>query len=438
MNEITIPNNWGVRPYQEPAWDAMAIEGKKRAVIVWPRRAGKDSVSLNFAAMQTQIEVGTYWHMAPTLKQVRKIVWQGIDKQGRKMIDQAFPPALRKKQNDQEMLIEMKNGSIWQCVGSDSYDSLVGTNVMGVVFSEYSISDPAAWDYIRPILAENGGWAIFIYTPRGKNHGHTLFKMAEGNPDWFAEILTVEDCAHITPQAIKEEIDAGMPEEMVEQEFYCSFSGGMAGAIYAKEMGKAEREGRICDLPHNPRLPTDTYWDLGIRGMAVWMVQQDGFKTRVIDYYESSDTNIVDTITYLKGAKPYIWRHHNFPHDIKTRSIGTGVKRRDIVADLGWYPTVVANIPLEDGIQATQVMLGSCWFDEDKTKRGVECLWNYMREYNDRLKMFADKPLHNWASHGSDAFRMLGVTYKDYEKPKDDWLKYHNTGKIRVKRALRN
>ena len=432
---IQIPNQWARRDYQAPAWDAITRGKKNRAVIVWPRRAGKDSLSLNYTAMMSQMRVGTYWHMAPTQRQVRKIVWQGIDKAGRRMIDQAFPPEIRKTIRDQEMTIELKNGSIWQCVGSDSYDTLVGTNTVGVVFSEYSIADPAAWNFIRPILAENNGFAVFIYTPRGANHGKKLYDMAVENDKWFAELLTVDDCEHITQEAIQDERDAGMPSEMIEQEFYCSFAGYQTGSFYGSHIAKAEKEGRICNVPWQPRLPVDTWWDLGVRGMSVIMTQPQGFQTNVINYFESSDTSLVDTITYLKGEYNYNWRNHHYPHDINTREISTGIKRHDIVHDMGWGGFTVGKIPVMDGIEASQVAMATCVFDKVKTERLIECLQNYRREWDEKNHTFKDKPLHDWASHGSDAFRQLGVMMKDYEAPKDDWYKNRHR-KPKVKRAL--
>ena len=183
---IVIPNGWNPRPHQRNLWNYLE-RGGKRAVAVWHRRAGKDSLSVNFTAAQMVERVGVYWHMLPTAKQARKVVWSGVDRQQRKIIDQAFPPVLRKRINDQDMLIELVNGSVWQCVGSDNYNALVGANPVGVVFSEYSLTDPAAWEYIRPILRENGGWAIFIFTPRGKNHAYDLFETARQNPNWFCE-----------------------------------------------------------------------------------------------------------------------------------------------------------------------------------------------------------------------------------------------------------
>ena len=145
MRQVKIPYRWKPRKYQMKLWKYLE-DGGKRAVAVWHRRAGKDSLSLNWTAVAAFERVGVYWHMLPLQTQARKVVWDAIDKQGRRVIDQVFPKQLRKSINSQEMKIELVNGSIWQCLGSDNYNSLVGANPVGVVFSEYSIADPAAWD----------------------------------------------------------------------------------------------------------------------------------------------------------------------------------------------------------------------------------------------------------------------------------------------------
>ena len=214
-----MPNDWDCMDHQCDIWNYLD-NGGKRAVAVWHRRAGKDSTSLNYTATEAMENVGVYWHMLPTQKQARKVVWDGIDRSGRRMIDQVFPKEIRKAKREQEMQLELKSGSIWQLCGSDNYDSLVGANPKGVVFSEWSLCDPKAWDFIRPILAENGGWAIFIYTARGKNHGYTMAQMAKANPSWHYSCLTVDDTKRpdgspvITQEAIQEDRDSGMSEDM--------------------------------------------------------------------------------------------------------------------------------------------------------------------------------------------------------------------------------
>lgn len=224
MTKITIPNQWEPRPYQVPLYNDFGYGREyQRAVAVWHRRAGKDSMGLNLTAREMFNRKGTYWHLFPEQAQARKAIWNGVDKLGRRIIDQFMPPEIRVRTSTQEMLFETVTGSIWQMAGSDNYDSLVGSNPAGVVFSEYSLANPAAWDYIRPILIENGGWALFIYTPRGRNHGYELYQMALNNPDWMASRLTVEDTGVLTPDDIQAERDSGMSENKIKQEYYCDF-----------------------------------------------------------------------------------------------------------------------------------------------------------------------------------------------------------------------
>lgn len=227
MNQIILPNNWRPRSYQIPVM-AYLDGGGKRAVSLWHRRAGKDSAGLNYAAKEMFRRPGVYWHLLPSQRQARKVVWNNVDRQGRRMIDQAFPQALRARKLSDEMLIEFKNGAVWQLAGADNYDALVGANPVGVVFSEWALTNPQSWDFIRPILVENGGWAWFNTTPRGRNHAYRMAIMAQKNPGWFFERLTIEDTQVLTAAHIQEERLSGMSEEKIQQEYYCSFEAAEA------------------------------------------------------------------------------------------------------------------------------------------------------------------------------------------------------------------
>lgn len=220
---VELPYKWAPRDYQEAAW--FALEGGcKRVDLVWHRRAGKDLFGLNWLATQAVRRRGLYWHMFPTYSQGRKVAWEGMDRAGRPFLD-AFPPELSYRKLDQEMTLYLHGGSQYQVVGTDHMDRLVGANPVGVIMSEYAIQNPAAWDFLRPILAENGGWAIFAYTPRGRNHGYRLYKQALTNPNWFAQLLTVDDTGAVPPEMIEEDRMSGMSEPMIQQEYYCLPSG---------------------------------------------------------------------------------------------------------------------------------------------------------------------------------------------------------------------
>lgn len=230
--EIQIPHRFSPRAYQIPFLAAMD-SGKKRAAVVWHRRSGKDKTFLNFMIKRMLERVGSYYYLFPTKEQAKKVIWEGIDRDGMAFLDH-FPKEIVANRNDTEKKIKLRNGSIFQIGGTDDYDSLMGTNPVGIVFSEYSLQNPKAWDFFRPILAENGGWAVFNFTPRGMNHAHNLLALAKDNPDaWFSQILTVDDTHAISQEAIEEERSQGMPEELIQQEFYCKFIEG-AGQFFRR------------------------------------------------------------------------------------------------------------------------------------------------------------------------------------------------------------
>lgn len=168
---------------------------------------------------------GNYYYILPTYSQAKKVIWEGKTKDGTPFLD-FFPKSLIQGEvNNSELKVKFKNGSLFQLIGSDNIDSVVGTNPRGCVFSEFPLQDPKAWSYMRPILAENGGWAIFNGTPRGKNHAWNMLQTAKDNPLWFWEILTVNDTDAISLQALDEE-RKDMPQALFQQEYYCNFIDG--------------------------------------------------------------------------------------------------------------------------------------------------------------------------------------------------------------------
>lgn len=410
---IDIPHEWRPRAYQLPLWRFME-GGGTRAVALWHRRCGKDSEAINWTCWAAHRRVGVYWHMLPTANQARKVIWDGIVG-GKRIIEQAFPHEIRANQNNTDMKIELKNGSLWQLAGSDNYDALMGGNPIGVVFSEYAVADPAAWDYIRPILAENGGWALFIYTARGWNHGSDLFQMAEKNPRWFCEKLTVEDTKRedgtpvITQEMVQEERDSGMPEEMIQQEFYCSFDAPLVGSYYGDLMKVAEEEGRITNAPYEPDLEVHTAWDIGTDdSTAIWFFQQFNREIRMIDFYENSGVG-ADHYAKILKEKPYAFGKHLLPHDVNVREWGTleAKSRLETLFSLGIRGKVVKKQSVEDGRQGVRNILPRCWFDKEKCERGISALRQYQREWNDKTKMFNSNAKRDWTTHAADAFRYL-------------------------------
>jgi phage terminase large subunit len=410
---IRIPHEWQPRPYQMPLWSA--LEGEvKRAVAVWHRRAGKDEVGLHWTACAAMQAVGNYWHMLPEASQARKAIWEAVNPHtGKRRTDEAFPSAIRSGQRDDEMIIRFKNGSTWQVVGSDNYDSLVGATQRGIVFSEYALAKPAAWNYLQPILAENGGWALFIYTSRGRNHGADLYEMAKSNPKWFAQRLTVEDTNAIPLSVIEEDRKSGMSDDMIRQEYYCSFDASTPGAYYGSLIEQAEQSGRIGSVPYDPSALVSTAWDLGYGDdTAIWFCQTIRAEPRIIDYYENRGVGLDHYAKVLK-EKPYVYHKHLLPHDgAKGELIAGTTIVKQATALLGRGVEVLPRLSVEEGINAARVFMPRCRFDDVRCAAGIKALRMYRRAWSEDRKAFADKPLHDWTSHAADAFRYLAIGFK--------------------------
>ena len=171
-----------LREYQKGLWNYMLAEEKGlRGLAIWPRRNGKDLVAINIIVAKALQRVGLYLYIAPYATQVRTIIWDGVDGSGKRFLDY-IPPELVARKLDNQMKIWLKNGSIIQLVGSDNPDAIVGSNPLGICYTEFSLHKDAIWGYMRPILSENGGWAMFNGTPRGLNHFYALYEMARQNP----------------------------------------------------------------------------------------------------------------------------------------------------------------------------------------------------------------------------------------------------------------
>lgn len=411
--DLIIPYRYQPRPYQLPILKALD-RGIKRAVAIWHRRAGKDLTFINVCAKACFQRMGTYFYLFPTYAQAKKVLWDGRDREGFAFMDH-FPREVIAKKNETELRVELVNGSAVQLIGSDNIDSVLGTNPIGCVFSEYALQDPKAWDYMRPILRENGGWAIFDFTPRGKNHGYALYQMAKVNPEWYAEILTVNDTHALTPEDINAERAAGMSEELIQQEFYCSFEGVLQGAVFGRAMQEAETDNRICSVPWQPEFPVDTWWDIGTGDpTAIWFTQNIGREIHVIDYYENSGSGVgIDFYARHLQTMPYVWGAHNGPHDLEAHQFAAnGRSTREVAATLGLAFRIVDKLDKQSQINAGRSFLKRCWFDRAKTERGRDALVSYHYQWNEQRKSFSDEPYHDWSSNGADAFMQLAVGHK--------------------------
>ncbi|HTJ49081.1 MAG TPA: hypothetical protein VL443_06465 [Cyclobacteriaceae bacterium] len=378
-----------------------------------PRRAGKDIVAFNLCVRAALKEVQTIFYIFPTFSQGRRILWDSITNEGYRILDHYCPKEIADR-NEQLMRLKFANGSVIQVLGSNDYDTaLVGTNAKFMVFSEFSLQDPRAYQFARPILTANNGVALFLSTPRGKNHLWDLYQIAQHSKDWFCYRLTVEDTQHISIEDIRKEVELGeLSEGMVRQEYYCSFDEGQDGYFYANILDKMRIEGKIAEVPWEPGFKVHTAWDLGINDpTCIVMFQCIGAVVHVIDYYQASNRSIDHFVNYVM-AKPYTYGKHFPPHDIMVREQGSGITRREMYKQLGLNFSEIYKHDLLDGIEFVKQKLPIIRIDQTKCKDLIKALANYRQEWDSTRKMYKGIPLHDESSHGADAFRYMCVALK--------------------------
>lgn len=428
MTTVRLPNLWKPRHYQMPLWSYLE-HGGTRADACWHRRAGKDDICLNWSAVSAFQRPGNYWHMLPEAEQARKAIWAAVNPHtSKRRIDEAFPHEIRKRTREQEMSIEFVNGATWQVVGSDNFNSLVGSTPVGITFSEWSLANPRAWAFMRPILMENGGWAIFIYTPRGKNHAHRMHEASRKNSDWFSQLLTVDDTRIFDQDALKRELSEYIDEHgevegeaYFRQEYYCSFDAAILGAVYGHWISAAEKAGRVTRVAYDPAVPVNTAWDLGYDdSTAIWWWQIVRKEVRLIDYYENSGQDIEHYCQILE-AKPYSYKdgYHYVPHDAAHKLLAAGGRSIVMQAwDLGVKMHVIPATSMANGIAAARKTLECAWFDEEATSEGREALKTYHFSYDEDKKILSSAPVHDWSSHAADAFEIIGQVWQAQRIPK--------------------
>jgi hypothetical protein len=367
--------------------------------------------------------------MLPQASQARKAIWEAINPHsGLRRIDEAFPKELRETTREQDMMIKFPNGSTWQVVGSDNYDSLVGSPPIGVVMSEWALAKPQAWGYLRPILKENGGWAAFITTPRGKNHCHRLYQALKNNPQAYCEVSPATKTSVFSAEQLEEERLAYIAEHgpqvgkaLYEQEYLCSFEAAIVGAIFAAEIQKARDQGRIMKVNYDPSKLVYTSWDIGrTDATAIWFYQVFGNEWHYIDYYENSGPDIMHYLSVLQ-SKGYNYDTLYMPHDadnanmlaLQGRSIADHVRANGFRVEIVKRTANVMN-----RINAGRMHLGKSWFDEERCQPGLDALIHYHWSYNQRLDNITPIPEHDWASHGADAYTYGAQVPATQKRPK--------------------
>ena len=416
---VRLPNNWQPRGYQRKAWDYLETGGR-HAELVWHRRSGKDDLSLHWTAVSAAQRVGNYWHMLPKANQARKALWEAVNPHtGKRRIDEAFPPSMRRATINDEMLMRFVNGSTWQVVGSDNFNSLVGSPPIGLVFSEWPLCDPASWAYLMPIIEENKGWAIFNGTPRGKNHAYRSVRGAIKSAESFGEILSADHTGIFNAEQL-DKIRAQLIEtygqdygiSIYDQEYGVSFEAANLGAILGRALIRAQKEGRIGDhiaYDHDGR-GIEISSDIGRRDASSWFFWQPvvgGF--HIVDHDRDSGLDAEEWCDRLmrvsidggyKIAK--IW----LPHDARAKTFAAKHSAVEIfIRKFGAERVgIVPDSSKSDRINAARRVISRCAFAETKTESGRDGLAAWAYVYDEERKEFSKEPDHNWASHDGDGF----------------------------------
>lgn len=439
QEDVCLPYRYKPYPFQAEIIDEFfdMLEGestKKRFALELHRRAGKDVTFFQLVTAAACMCVGDYAYMLPTHTQAKKVIWNGTvnDENGDPCKFSDFiPPMMNPTPKVSDNRIELANGSNIYVIGSDNYDSLVGMNLKGVVFSEWSLCNPLSYDYLAPMLRRNAkldpisGWALFCWTPRGKNHAYKTRQIAtmEKNKHlWYFMSNTIADTTDcngnplISEQDIQEELDSGADPDKIKQEYYLDYDAAVKGIIYGKQMEVARREGRIRMVDVDTKQPLLTFWDIGVADeTAIWFVQQVDGNLHLVNYYENTGEGLDHYVKYMQdfsaktGAK---YGKVYFPHDGKNQEFISGTRRHVAMMDKGFDVFVIPRTTaVETAIYQTKELFPKFIFDEGRCFQGINCLDNYRRKVN--MEGTEGAPHHDWASNGSDALRQIGQYFSE-------------------------
>lgn len=404
-----------VIPYQPRALQrSLHQEMRRFNVLVCHRRFGKTVFCINELIKQAMLctkKEGRYGYVAPFLLQAKDVAWTYLKRY--------TAPIPGVQYNESELRVDLPNGSRIRLYGADNANRLRGLYLDGVVMDEYGQMHPSVWpEIIRPMLTDREGFAIFIGTPLGRNHFCDMYELATNDNDWLARRYRASETEIIPVR----ELGAArkiMSLDQYNREFECSFDAAIPGAYYAALLQQAEVENRICRVPYEPRMPVVTAWDLGMDDMtAIWFIQHVGMERHVIDYYENNNEEPAHYAMIIK-AKNWAYDCHYLPHDADSRGVLSKRTYVEILQSLeiGRIEVGKRGSPI-DRIAATRSILPSCWFDRDKCKKGLEALRAYQTEFDEDKNTFKDHPLHNWASHGADAFGEYATAHRPKVKTK--------------------
>ncbi len=432
-NKIIVPQLFVPRWYQIEVLQAFEM-GFKRFLLLWHRKTGKDLTLIVMMFIAMMQRVGNYYYFFPSYAQGRKCLWEGKSQEGEHdgiPFLKRMPSELIKTIRNNEMYLELHNGSVLRVVGADSkkIDDIVGSGPIGIVMSEFGVEDGyrVVFDLMKPVLQQNGGWFAANGTPRGKNHYYNLYtNVINLKNEWFVSSLqtispdfeTGRYTGLITPEQIQMKRDEGTEEDTIEQEDGVSFTAGVKGSIFSRCLATSVNFGRICELDIDDHVWVETLFDLGTEDYtAIWFLQRVGSKVQYIDYYMDNDKDWPFYVNVMQN-KGYRYRTHHLPHDAKNRyqmmkSYSPAKILRECVKESGIGGIVKVHKRPSDIAQkigATRRRFGNYWFDSGRCKDGIILLENYRKRYDEVRKTFSKEVIHDKSSHCADALMLEPLT----------------------------
>lgn len=387
------------------------------ACVVAHRRFGKTYLNINDMLRKAtentrEFPPPMYAYISPLQKQSKKNTWKYWKHFAGKIPGVKF--------NETEASITLPNGAVIFVLGADNPDALRGDYLDGAVLDEFGDMRPSVLpEVVMPMLADYKGWLTIIGTAKGRNQFYDIRVLAEKSKKWFFKMLKASDTGIIGEEELEQQKEI-MTEAQYEQEFECSFNAVVAGAYYGQLMAEADKENRIRTYNYDRSKPVHTAWDIGVGdSTAIWFAQWIDGQLHLIDYYEASGHGAEHYVQVLQ-RKPYIYGNHYLPHDVRVREWGGGKTRVETLTSLGVRPTIVPQLTVDDGINACRLALPHCVFHETNTSQGIESLRYYHSEIDDKKSRSNDRPhlkpvpVHDWASHGADAFRYLCIAWEQH------------------------
>jgi hypothetical protein len=409
MRDLALP--FTPRDWQRP----LLRDNAARVVAVVHRRAGKSEAliwrGLRKAATWTRPHLPKEGrnltanpprvvHVLPLRVQwSRTGMWDRVTQAAR-----AFPGAEVLKQ---DMQVRFPGGGLYQAGGMDNPESWRGGYADEVIEDEADDVLAGGLDMVvEPMLSDYLGTRLYSGTPKGNGRLQARYDEAGHTAGMSRYLLRWQDTGTLTAEAISR-LRSRLSAEEFAQELECSFTAPNAGSYYSALLDAAERDGRIRAVPYEPRLPVETWWDLGMDdSTAIWFVQvAPAGEVRVIDYLEGSGEGLTFYAQQL-ALKGYVYSRHRLPHDVQVRELGTGRSRLETLQSLGVRPVEPGRtLPVEDGRNAVRLLLPRCWFDAEKTAAGRKHLRRYRREWIEDREVWSSKAVHDSSSHAADAFR---------------------------------